>query len=63
MQESVSEKLLRPCVLSPSPSFELVIFWSTAGFLKFLLLELQKAGDHIIDLEIPLLSPVISRLG
>ena len=27
--------------------------------LKFLLLELQKAGEHIFDFEIPLLSPVI----
>ena len=30
--------------------------------LKFLLLELQKAGEHISDLEIPLLSPVIVGL-
>ena len=30
--------------------------------LKFLLLELQKAGEHISDLEIPLLSPVIVDL-
>ena len=30
--------------------------------LKFLLLELQKAGEHISDLEIPLLSPVIIDL-
>ena len=30
--------------------------------LKFLLIELQKAGEHISDLEIPLLSPVIVDL-
>ena len=30
--------------------------------LKFLLLELQKAGEHIFDFEIPLLSPVIVGL-
>jgi hypothetical protein len=58
MHESLSEKLLRPCVLSPSPRFWGGHILVDRTLLKFLLLELQKAGEPISNLEIPLLSPV-----